>query len=394
MDILGPLPTTTPDGYKYVLVFVDSFSKWCELIPLKTQEAVDIAWVLYTDIFSRYGAPKQLISDRGQNFLSKIVQSFCTLFDVKRYHTSPYHPQTNSACERLNSTIAQTLRTYIDDKQNTWPKLLPAVAMAYRLTPATRSSQFSPYFLLFGQEMRTPLDATLPLPVEMPRTTTRHLQVAAENLKMFRQIAKENVELTQTKEKKRHDSKVKAKNFAVGDRVLMQQCRRFPGLSPKLSHKWTGPYYVTEVTGRNTVKLRWCSSNKDVHVRSRINITRLRKYYDPDDRLVPPPSLPGTMPVRRDNSQPHLISNQSTNTPHNATHSQPSATGTTTDKADVEWYAAEKIIRSRGRGSDKEYLVRWEGDFPDSWQHNSDVSPALIRYFGLRKYKNANTHRV
>ena len=70
----------------------------------------------------------------------------------------------------------------------------------------------------------------------------------------------------------------------------MQQCRRFPGLSPKLSHKWTGPYYVTEVTGRNTVKLRWCSSNKDV--RSRINITRLRKYYDPDDRLVPPPPPP------------------------------------------------------------------------------------------------------
>ena len=103
--------------------------------------------------------------------------------------------------------------------------------------------------------------------------------------------------------------------------------------------------------------------------------------------LYRPRSPPGTMPVRRDNSQPHPISNQSTNTPHNATPSQPSATGTTTDNADVEWYAAEKIIRSRGRGSDKEYLVRWEGDFPDSWQHNSDVSPALIRYFGLKNIR-------
>ena len=77
---------------------------------------------------------------------------------------------------------------------------------------------------------------------------------------MFRQIAKENVDLKQTKEKERHDSKVKANNFAVGDRVLMQQCRRFPGLSPKLSHKWTGPYYVTEVTGP-----RWCSSKSHKH---------------------------------------------------------------------------------------------------------------------------------
>ena len=65
MDILGPI-TTTKDGYKYILLIVDSFSKWPEAFPLKTQEATEIANVLYKEIFTRYGAPRTIISDRSE----------------------------------------------------------------------------------------------------------------------------------------------------------------------------------------------------------------------------------------------------------------------------------------------------------------------------------------
>ena len=70
MDIFGPV-TQTSDKYKYILVLVDSFSKWCELVPLKTQEASEIAWALYSTILIRFGAPHQLVSDRGQIFFIK-----------------------------------------------------------------------------------------------------------------------------------------------------------------------------------------------------------------------------------------------------------------------------------------------------------------------------------
>ena len=112
MDILEL--TITPQKYRYVLLVVDSFSRWCEAIPLQSQEASVVAEALFSEIICRYGAPSVLVSDRGQNFMSKLVAALCELFDITRHHTSSYHPQTNSTVERLNSTIAQSLRIYAD----------------------------------------------------------------------------------------------------------------------------------------------------------------------------------------------------------------------------------------------------------------------------------------
>ena len=101
VDILGPL-TETEKKEKYVLVLIDSFSKWCEAYPLKSQSSLEIKDCLF-DCFARFGAPSCLVSDRGANFLSKIVASLCELFQVKRVFTSSYHPLTNA--ERANAII-------------------------------------------------------------------------------------------------------------------------------------------------------------------------------------------------------------------------------------------------------------------------------------------------
>ena len=63
VDILSGVPTTK-DKYKHILVLVDSYSKWVELFPLRTQEASEVAAVLFTEIISRYGAPRSILSDR------------------------------------------------------------------------------------------------------------------------------------------------------------------------------------------------------------------------------------------------------------------------------------------------------------------------------------------
>ena len=116
MDILGPF-APSGEGYKYVPVVVDSYTRWPEAFPLKSQEAPQIASVLSKEIFSRYGAPRPLLSDREQNLMSKLVTAICQLFQVTRLHTSSYHPATNATCERLNSTLAQAIRTYCQNSQ-------------------------------------------------------------------------------------------------------------------------------------------------------------------------------------------------------------------------------------------------------------------------------------
>ena len=78
VDIVGPLPQTYNDK-KYILVFCDYLTKRPEAFALPDVNADRIARVVVEGIVSRHGAPHQLLSDRGANFLSSIVAEICRL---------------------------------------------------------------------------------------------------------------------------------------------------------------------------------------------------------------------------------------------------------------------------------------------------------------------------
>lgn len=147
IDILGPL-YKTKEGFEYILLCVDAGTRWVEAFPLKTQSALETAKVLYREIFSRYGAPKVLFSDRGRNFMSKLVNALCEILDIK-HHTSAYHPNTNGLVERQNSTLASSLRTYCGKDQEKWPELLSGILMGFRKSPFSHSTEYSPYYFCY-----------------------------------------------------------------------------------------------------------------------------------------------------------------------------------------------------------------------------------------------------
>ena len=60
------------DGHKYLLVLIDGFSKWIELVPTRDMTATTVAEALFKH-FCRYGVYEKLVSDLAQNFVSKIV---------------------------------------------------------------------------------------------------------------------------------------------------------------------------------------------------------------------------------------------------------------------------------------------------------------------------------
>lgn len=129
MDILGPL-VKTDEGYRYILLVVDSFSKWCEAIPLVTMEAREIAWKLYDEVICRYGCPVSILTDRGANFISNLMKELCSIFKISKINTSSYHPATNAAAERMNSVILQKLRIFCNKKQTNWAQLLPSIMLS------------------------------------------------------------------------------------------------------------------------------------------------------------------------------------------------------------------------------------------------------------------------
>ncbi|CAG2228704.1 unnamed protein product [Mytilus edulis] len=276
IDILSGLPTTK-DKFKHILLVVDSYSKWCEAFPLRTQEAKEVANVLYKEIITRYGAPRILISDRGKTFVSNIVKALSELFNITRHLTSSYHPQTNGSVERMNSVILQAFRAYTKDMQDDWIDYLPGIMMAYRATPATQSTDYSPFFLLYGREMSLPIDTSL-----VPKD---HL---TQDNKIFLARILQNLETTSSKNINK----------------IMTKEQKIQNLDQHNVFGYTAQKFQLEKLQNYTVSGN-CATNKEV--KSLVNAQRLKPYHDPEAR---PTNIPNDMENNMDEHDPDELDDQ------------------------------------------------------------------------------------
>ncbi len=100
VDLMGPFPKSTRMN-EYLLVVVDYCSKWVELFAMRSAKTPLIANILVKDIFMRWGTPVNLVSDRGPQFTSQLLNETCKQWGVIQKLTTAYHPQTNLT-ERVN----------------------------------------------------------------------------------------------------------------------------------------------------------------------------------------------------------------------------------------------------------------------------------------------------
>ena len=82
IDLLPTLPTTK-NGYRHVLLMVDVFSKWVEVLPLKPKTSSEVWDIMFEEVFCRFGLPVELRCDRGTEFLGKVKEK-CDEFNIQR----------------------------------------------------------------------------------------------------------------------------------------------------------------------------------------------------------------------------------------------------------------------------------------------------------------------
>ncbi len=134
IDIVGPLPRTS-QGNAYILVMMDYFTKWPEAVPVPNIKGSTIARTFIRELVCRHGAPQILLSDRGKQFTSKLLEQFNRYLGVKKDFTTAYHPQTDGLVERFNRTLVNLLAKAVKPTQRDWDEWLPFVIFAYRTTP-------------------------------------------------------------------------------------------------------------------------------------------------------------------------------------------------------------------------------------------------------------------
>ena len=62
-----------------------------------------------TEVFTRFGIPREVLTDQGSNFMSELLGKVFRLVDISNIKTSPYHPQTDGLVERFNGTLKMML---------------------------------------------------------------------------------------------------------------------------------------------------------------------------------------------------------------------------------------------------------------------------------------------
>ena len=130
-DVMGPL-TTSLDGYKYLLNFIDLYTSWPNAIPLKTLTAEELTLAFQRIIIARHACPRKLLTDQGTNFSSKLFNATCIQYKIEHITSSAYHHQTIGKVERFNKFMENSLSTMIKKDQTDWPKYVESCLFVYR----------------------------------------------------------------------------------------------------------------------------------------------------------------------------------------------------------------------------------------------------------------------
>ena len=166
-NILGKLPKCRNTGNQNIIVFINYFTKYVELIATLDIKAETVARALIERVILLHGSPQYLHSDRGTNYLSKVVAETCKLFNIHKTQTPSFHPAYNGQSERMMSNILNSLSKLLEDKHDIWDNFILYVQYSYNTTPNLDSTGFTPFFLNHGRYPRMPIDTVLQHPPEM-----------------------------------------------------------------------------------------------------------------------------------------------------------------------------------------------------------------------------------
>ncbi|GFO15100.1 gypsy retrotransposon integrase-like protein 1 [Plakobranchus ocellatus] len=223
IDFVSPLPLSS-DRYVYLLTLVDVSTRWAEAVPLRRITAKDVAEALFS-IFVRLGFPMEIQSDRGQQFMSKLLAKFNRLCNIKHFVSTPYHPQTNGIVERFHSTLKSMIRKLSHESPAEWNRFVSAALFAYR-NQVHSSTGFSPFSLLFGRAPRGPIqilsDIFLNKDLSGETSFQYHYVIDLHNrIRKGLRLAQDSVRDSVDESRLRHEPKSKLKHFVPGDEVLV-----------------------------------------------------------------------------------------------------------------------------------------------------------------------------
>ncbi|GJY11693.1 reverse transcriptase domain-containing protein, partial [Tanacetum coccineum] len=154
IDFIGPFLSSR--GNNYILVAVDYLSKWVEAKALPTNDARVVCEFLKS-IFSRFGAPCAIISDRGTHFYNDQFAKVMLKYGVTHRLSTTYHPQVSGQVEVSNRGLKRILKRTVGENRAFWSDKLDDALWAFRIAYKTPIG-CTPYKLVYGKACHLPVE--------------------------------------------------------------------------------------------------------------------------------------------------------------------------------------------------------------------------------------------
>ena len=248
IDLVGPFPTSDRSN-KFILTVICGFSKFAFAIGIPSKAGSLIAKVLWERVFSILGMPKRLHSDRGREFVNKILKALCETLNIRQSMTTAYHPQGNAFAERIHKFFRNAIAAYVNQDHSDWDEILISVLLAYNDAIHTALG-CSPAEVMFGRHLNLP---------GFPLTdTSKGYNPKQWHDKLKWVLAKtQEIIMEKIEEKKDRNtslsSNIQTAKFEIGQKVRLFNPTKIEGKKAKLLPRWYGPYTIFDIKSQGKV---------------------------------------------------------------------------------------------------------------------------------------------
>ena len=242
MDLVGPLPTAQ-GNLRYAVVAVEYFTKWIEAKALSSITSNSVQRFFWQNIVCRFGVPRSMTVDNGTHFEAEAFQEFCRSIGTRLHFASVRHPQSNGAVEHANGEIFLGVsKRLVNLKKGKWVEEMTKVVWSHN-TSESRTTGFTPFKLLFGEEAVLPEEAIHgSLRTKTNGNDEEERKIAADCVEGIKLEALNNIQRYQAETAKWRNRKVKLRSIEPGHFVLRRKANA--DLVGKLQSKWEGPFLV------------------------------------------------------------------------------------------------------------------------------------------------------
>ena len=245
LDHKGPF-NEAPDGYRYILVIVDSATKYLIAQPTRTTGVMEVTEILKKQILFTFGTPLEIISDRGTAFMSARFSQFCEKFGIKHFVSHAHHPEGNAVAERTIQTLIYRLNKVCNDDGTDWADRLQDCVFAIN-TATSRSLKSSPFRLVHAFDPVLPGEPLIATWIDSDQTE----ESRQESTEQLRIQSKETLEKSRAEALARRNKELPPSTFNVGDKVVYKFRVPVLGKPKSLIPRKLGVYYeiIAELSG-------------------------------------------------------------------------------------------------------------------------------------------------